>query len=226
EAGRSTLYASDLAKGFKVPIVHVNADDPEAAVEVTRLAAAYRARFHKDFLIDLIGYRRYGHNEGDEPAFTQPVMYEKIRRHPTVRAIWAQKLVERGVIDEGRPAELVSEARARLQAAYDALQPEEDLAEDIAETPPAGAARRVDTSVPLETLQARNEALLPLPDGLRVMSERQRFSAWRDEALQAPVGGVVDWAAAEELARATIIAEGSARRRTGEDVERGTFSQS
>jgi len=93
EAGRSTLYASDLAKGFKVPIVHVNADDPEAAVEVTRLAAAYRARFHKDFLIDLIGYRRYGHNEGDEPAFTQPVMYEKIRRHPTVRAIWAQKLV-------------------------------------------------------------------------------------------------------------------------------------
>ncbi len=225
EAGRSTLYASDLAKGFKVPIVHVNADDPEAAVEVTRLAAAYRARFHKDFLIDLIGYRRYGHNEGDEPAFTQPVMYEKIRRHPTVRAIWAQKLVERGVIDEGRPAELVSEARARLQAAYDALQPEEDLAEDIAETPPAGAARRVDTSVPLETLQALNEALLTLPDGFRLNSKLQRFRARRLEALQDPDARVVDWATAEELALATILAEGIPIRMTGQDVERGTFSQ-
>ncbi len=89
EAGRSTLYASDIAKGFEIPVVHVNADDPEACMEAARLAFAYRSQFQKDFLIDLIGYRRYGHNEGDEPAFTQPLMYQKIEKHPTVREIWA-----------------------------------------------------------------------------------------------------------------------------------------
>ena len=94
----STSYASGLARGFKIPIVHVNADDPEACVEAARLAIAYRQQFQRDFLIDLIGYRRHGHNEGDEPAFTQPLMYEKIAAHPTVRQIWANTLVERGAI--------------------------------------------------------------------------------------------------------------------------------
>src|SRR5215208_4183730 len=94
----STSYASGLARGFKIPIIHVNADDPEACVEAARLAIAYRKQFHRDFLIDLIGYRRHGHNEGDEPAFTQPVMYKKIGAHPTVREIWARTLVERGAI--------------------------------------------------------------------------------------------------------------------------------
>ena len=93
----STSYASGLARGFKIPIVHVNADDPEACVEAARLAFAYRERFQRDFLIDLIGYRRYGHNEGDEPAFTQPLMYQKIGGHPTVREVWASTLVARGV---------------------------------------------------------------------------------------------------------------------------------
>ena len=102
EDSYSTSYASGLARGFKIPIVHVNADDPEACVEAARLAFAYRARFQRDFLIDLIGYRRYGHNEGDEPGFTQPLMYQKIAAHPTVREIWAQTLVERGAIDAGR----------------------------------------------------------------------------------------------------------------------------
>ncbi len=96
----STSYASGLARGFKIPIVHVNADDPEACVEAARLAMAYRERFHRDFLIDLIGYRRYGHNEGDEPAFTQPLMYQTIANHPTVREIWARTLVSRGVVTE------------------------------------------------------------------------------------------------------------------------------
>ena len=99
EDAYSTSYASGLARGFKIPIVHVNADDPEACVEAARLAFAYRAKFQRDFLIDLIGYRRYGHNEGDEPAFTQPLMYQKIAAHPTVRELWARTLVERGVID-------------------------------------------------------------------------------------------------------------------------------
>ena len=95
----STSYASGLARGFKIPIVHVNADDPEACIEAARLAFAYRATFQRDFLIDLIGYRRHGHNEGDEPGFTQPIMYQKIQSHPTVREIWARTLVERGVVD-------------------------------------------------------------------------------------------------------------------------------
>ena len=95
---RSTLYASDLAKGFKMPIVHVNADDPEACIAAARLACAYRRRFGKDFVIDLIGYRRYGHNEGDEPNFTQPLMYQIIDQHPTARALWADELVRRGTI--------------------------------------------------------------------------------------------------------------------------------
>ena len=103
----STSYASGLARGFKIPIVHVNADDPEACVEAARLAIAYRQQFQRDFLIDLIGYRRHGHNEGDEPAFTQPVMYQKIAAHPTVREIWANTLVERGVITPDVPEELV-----------------------------------------------------------------------------------------------------------------------
>ncbi|HWU38155.1 MAG TPA: thiamine pyrophosphate-dependent enzyme, partial [Candidatus Acidoferrum sp.] len=107
--GRSTLYASDLAKGFEIPIVHANADDPEACIEVARLAFAYRARFQKDFLIDLVGYRRYGHNEGDEPSFTQPLMYETIARHPSVRELWADLLVRRGLIDAKLPAKLIED---------------------------------------------------------------------------------------------------------------------
>ena len=95
----STSYASGLARGFKIPIVHVNADDPAACVAAARLAFAYRAKFQRDFLIDLIGYRRWGHNEGDEPAFTQPLMYQAVAAHPTVREIWAKTLVARGEID-------------------------------------------------------------------------------------------------------------------------------
>src|SRR5690606_28140282 len=97
---RSTLYAGDLAKGFEIPVVHVNADDPLACLHAAQMAMAYRREFGKDFLIDLVGYRRWGHNEGDEPAFTQPLLYQKITKHPTVRAIWAQRLVEKGVLTD------------------------------------------------------------------------------------------------------------------------------
>ncbi|MFI5273444.1 MAG: thiamine pyrophosphate-dependent enzyme, partial [Ktedonobacterales bacterium] len=115
--GRSTLYASDLAKGFEVPIVHVNADDVDACLGVTRLAHAYRQAFHKDFLIDLVGYRRWGHNEGDEPAFTQPAMYATIAAHPTVRALYAERLIADGALTAERAQELDDEAMQRLQQA-------------------------------------------------------------------------------------------------------------
>src|SRR5690606_6028433 len=106
QQGYSTSYASGLARGFKIPIIHVNADDPEACVEAARLAVAYVKQFQRDFLIDLIGYRRHGHNEGDEPAFTQPLMYKKIAEHPTVRQIWATTLTERGAVRAEAPEEL------------------------------------------------------------------------------------------------------------------------
>ena len=123
EDSYSTSYASGLARGFKIPIVHVNADDPEACVEAARLAFAYRARFHRDFLIDLIGYRRYGHNEGDEPGFTQPLMYQKIAAQPTVREIWGRTLVERGAIDAALADVSVKAYLNELQEAYEKLQP-------------------------------------------------------------------------------------------------------
>jgi 2-oxoglutarate dehydrogenase E1 component len=115
EESRSTLYASDLAKGFKIPIMHVNADDPIACMEAARTAIAYRAQFQSDFFIDLIGYRRYGHNEGDEPGFTQPQMYQAIREHPTVRQIWAKSLVEQNLIDPNLPEELVRRGMERCR---------------------------------------------------------------------------------------------------------------
>src|SRR5690606_25177698 len=116
---RSTLYASDLAKGFKVPVIHVNADDPIACIEVARIAYGYLAAFGKDSLIDLIGYRRYGHNELDEPGFTQPVLYQKIRNHPTVRALWAQTLINKQLVSEAQAEELVNYYNRELQMIYD-----------------------------------------------------------------------------------------------------------
>ena len=137
EMGRSTLYASDMAKGFEVPIVHVNADDPQACLEAARLAFAYRSKFQKDFLIDLIGYRRYGHNEGDEPSFTQPVMYQMIESHPTVREIWANILVSRNTIALLAAEDLVRVRMEELQKTLESLKAEEALVEPLPETPPS-----------------------------------------------------------------------------------------
>jgi 2-oxoglutarate dehydrogenase E1 component len=221
----STSYASGLARGFKIPIVHVNADDPEACVEAARLAYAYRARFHRDVLIDLVGYRRHGHNEGDEPAFTQPLMYQAIAAHPTVREIWARTLVERGVVDEGRPDALVRERMDALQATLDALQPEDALVEPQAEPAPTGAARRARTGVPLERLRALNASLLTLPGGFSSHRKLEKSRERRRHALDDPDARTIEWATAEELALASILEDGTAIRVTGEDVERGTFSQ-
>jgi len=225
EDSRSTYYASTLAKGFRIPIVHVNADDPIACIEAARLALAYREHFHRDFVIDLIGYRRHGHNEGDEPSFTQPRMYAVIERHPTVRAQWAASLVERGVLDEGQADQWVEAHMARLQAVWEKLDPAEDLAEPEPEPPPPGTARRVKTTVPMKRLQELNEALLTLPEGFHLHRKLARAMQRRREALRDVDARVVDWATAEELALATILADGVPIRFTGEDSERGTFSQ-
>ncbi|MGQ0602484.1 MAG: 2-oxoglutarate dehydrogenase E1 component [Anaerolineales bacterium] len=222
---RSTLYASDLAKGFEIPIVHVNADDPEACLEVARMAYAYRAQFHKDFVIDLIGYRRYGHNEGDEPAFTQPLMYKTIEQHPTVRAQWADSLAARGMIERERAERMLRERIDELQRTLEALQPEAALVEPQPEPPPAGAARRVKTAVPKARLRALNAALLQLPDGFQLNPKLERAMSRRRKALDDLDEPAIDWSTAEALALASILEDGIPIRLTGEDVERGTFSQ-
>jgi 2-oxoglutarate dehydrogenase E1 component len=223
--GRSTLYASDLAKGFEIPIVHVNADDPEACIEAARLAFAYRARFHKDFLIDLVGYRRYGHNEGDEPTFTQPVMYQKIEHHPTVRNRWAGTLIQRRLIDEGLPEQLVREHMEGLQRALESLRPDAEVIDSLPEPAPPGAARRVQTAVPVERLRALNDALLRVPEGFAVHRKLARAMERRRQTLADLDARTIDWTTAESLAFGSILEDGIAIRLTGQDVQRGTFSQ-
>jgi 2-oxoglutarate dehydrogenase E1 component len=220
----STSYASGLARGFKIPIVHVNADDPEACVEAARLAFAYRERFQRDFLIDLIGYRRHGHNEGDEPGFTQPLMYQRIAEHPTVREIWAKTLVSRGAIADEPAQELYQARLGEMQAAYEALRPERDLVEPEPEAPPPGAASKAQTSVPIEALRDLNASLLAMPAGFTLHKKLERARDKRAKMLDTLDERTVDWAAAEELALASILADGTSIRLTGEDVERGTFS--
>ncbi len=225
EDAYSTLYASGFARGFKVPILHVNADDPEACIEAARLAFAYLSRFRRDLIIDLVGYRRYGHNEGDEPAFTQPQMYRTIATHPTVRELWARELVARSEIEESWPDQLIRRDMVELQVALESTVPERDLQEPVPPPPPSGAARLAKTAVPIKRLRELNEALLALPNDFSCHRKIERARARRRQVLDKPAETTVDWAAAEELAFASILADGVSIRMTGEDVERGTFSQ-
>jgi multifunctional 2-oxoglutarate metabolism enzyme len=221
---RSTRYASDLAKGFDIPIIHVNGDDAEACLSAVRLAMAYRERFHQDVLIDLVGYRRHGHNEGDEPAYTQPLMYERIKALPTTREAYARVLVAAG---------LMTEAEAERQAA-DAYQRLVDIQQGFkgsmsrgtqGESPHklAGAGQEVDTALAPEFLVALNEQLLSWPEGFTVHPKLRKQLERRRSAL-GPEGGI-DWAHAEALALASLLTEGVPVRLTGQDTERGTFSQ-
>jgi len=221
----STRYASSLARGFNIPIVHVNADDPEACVAAARLAFAYRAAFKRDFLIDLIGYRRFGHNEGDEPSFTQPVMYRQIAAQPTVRQRWASTLESRGAIAPGHADGLLAARLDSLQRRFDALDVERHLIESAPDVAPPGTARRTKTAVPLATLRTLNEELLALPAGFTVNRKLERGRERRRQAFASEDERTIDWAAAEELALASILADGIPVRLTGQDVARGTFSQ-
>ncbi len=220
----STSYASGLARGFKIPITHVNADDPVACIEAARLAWAYRDTFKLDFLIDLIGYRRYGHNEGDEPAFTQPLLYQAVAAHPTVRDQYARSLAEAGQVTAADADAMVQKHFAVMERAYAELKVDEDFIPPLPDVPPSGAARRAQTAVPLDRLRALNAELLELPEGFAMHPKLERGRARRRPMFDDPSARTVDWAAAEELAYASILEDGIAIRLTGEDVERGTFS--
>lgn len=226
---RSTYYASDLAKGFEVPIIHVNADDAEACVHAVRMAMDYRTRFGRDFLIDLVGYRRHGHNEGDEPTYTQPVRYASIKSHPTSRQIWANRLIRDGILS----AEEVEAKDAAQQARFDTLLAEahQRTAEHgVADNGNHTSAHRptpttfppLDTSVNADVLFALNEQLLTWPADVAVHPRLGKQLQRRREAM-GPAGGI-DWGHAEALAFASLLSEGIDVRLTGQDAERGTFT--
>jgi 2-oxoglutarate dehydrogenase E1 component len=222
---RSTTYASDLAKGYEMPVVHVNADDPDACMGAARLAYAYRETFHKDFMIDLIGYRRFGHNEGDEPAYTQPVMYETIREHPTAREIYAKKLEERGLVSAEEAEKMVEEAQASMEDAHKNPQDDEITDDDLATDEPHTPLVEIpDTAVPAERLVELNEALMGRPEGFNANRKLERLMQKNRGELNGDSGGI-DWAHAEALAFASLLEDGVPIRLTGQDAVRGTFSQ-
>jgi len=220
----STSYASGLARGFKIPITHVNADDPVACIEAARLAIAYRQRFRLDYLIDLVGYRKYGHNEGDEPAFTQPQLYQIVAAHPSVREQYAKTLIDSGELTQAQADALVKARMDELERAYAAVKPEQDYVPPVPAVPPSGAARKARTAVPLDQLEAINTSLVTMPEGFTVHRKLERGRERRRAMFASATEKTVDWAAGEELALATILADGLPIRFTGEDVERGTFS--
>ena len=222
--GRSTRYSSDLAKGFDTPIIHVNADDPEAALTAIRLAHAFRRRFGSDVVVDLVGYRRHGHNEGDEPSFTQPLMAERIAQQPSVRALYAERLAEAGEVPAEEAESLVKETQERMRAAHDALKTELTSAKPSSssgESTPASAEASVETSVPAERLRDLQAELVRVPEGFTVNPKLVKMLERRVEALDQ---GGIDWGQAESLAFASLLVEGIPIRLTGQDTERGTFS--
>ena len=222
--GRSTRYASDLAKGFDIPIVHVNADDVEACLAAITFAYDYRRAYRRDVMVHLIGYRRFGHNEADEPAYTQPLMYLKIRQHPTVRELFAAQLVGEGLI---RPEEVEAQAKAAYGRLADAhKQVKENLAaelddlthEQVVEEPDDATMR---TAVSGRQLAELNDQLLTFPKHFTPNTKLIRQMERRKSAI---LEGAIDWGTAEALAFASLITQGHPIRLTGQDTVRGTFS--
>lgn len=221
---RSTRYASDLAKGFEIPILHVNADDPEACVMAALLATDYRAKFGKDFLIDLIGYRRYGHNEMDEPMTTNPMMYKLIQEHPTPKSVYAEKLRKEGSIEDEQLTAMEAAVLDKLSTAYEKVpkKSKHDLSEiEVPEIVEKGLPR-IHTAVSNDKLTQINEDLLNWPEGFKVFGKLERILKRRQGAFDGD--GKVDWALAETIAFASIIGDGTPVRLSGQDSERGTFA--
>jgi 2-oxoglutarate decarboxylase len=228
---RSTRWASDVAKGFDVPIIHVNADDVAACVSAVRLAFAFRRAFGHDVLIDLIGYRRFGHNEADEPAYTQPEQYARIRRHKRVADLWAEQLVAQGVVTAQEVEDQKNEAWDELTRLHQQLKAQIRHAAEVGEVEQPTGEYQLDrtpspdvkTAVSAPRLLSLNDELLRIPEGFTVHPKLVK-QLERRRAAVGPDGGI-DWSHAEQLAFASLLTEGTPIRLTGQDVERGTFSQ-
>jgi 2-oxoglutarate dehydrogenase E1 component len=229
---RSTPYPSDVAKMIEAPIFHVNGDDPEAVVYAAKIAIEFRQKFHKPVVIDMFCYRRYGHNEGDEPGFTQPLMYKKIRAHQSTLEIYSNKLVAEGVVTAGEVEKLRNDWRARLDAEHEAGQSYKPNKADWLDGRWAGLkaaqelgddARRGQTGVDLPLLKSIGEKISQVPATFNVHRTIQRFLEGRRKMIETGEG--IDWAMAEALAYGTLVNEGHPVRLSGQDCERGTFSQ-
>ncbi|RIL04634.1 MAG: 2-oxoglutarate dehydrogenase E1 component [Proteobacteria bacterium] len=226
---RSTLYCSDVAKMIQVPVFHVNGDDPEAVVHVARLALEYRQRFADDVVIDLFCYRRHGHNESDEPGFTQPLLYEKIRQRPSVRRLYTDQLIASGVLDAEDAQAIEKKLSDQLQSALAAIKVNPPGPDEPYE--PRGPwtgfdrtapAEPVPTGVAVERLQQIGERIAQVPPGFEVHKKLKPFLERRAKAIAE--GGDVDWAFAEALAFGSLLLEGYNVRLSGQDSSRGTFS--
>jgi len=228
-AARSSPYPSDVAKGVQAPIFHVNGDDPEAVVEVARIAVEFRQEFRKDVVLDLFCYRRHGHNESDEPAFTQPLMYRTIARRPTTRQIYAGRLDEAGVLREGEADAIAARFIAELEAQFEAAKSYRPNKADWLEGAWAGLEqapdddRRGNTGIAADKLREIGRGLVTVPDGFRLNPKIARQLKAKRAAIDAGEG--IDWATAEALAIGSLCAEGTHVRMSGQDSGRGTFSQ-
>ncbi|MGA8899452.1 2-oxoglutarate dehydrogenase E1 component [Bradyrhizobium sp.] len=228
---RSSPYPSDVAKMIDAPIFHVNGDDPEAVVFAAKVAIEFRQKFHKPVVIDMFCYRRHGHNEGDEPAFTQPLMYKKIGSHPTTLEIYAKRLVADGVMTEGEVEKAKADWRARLDAELEAGTGYKPNKADWLDGKWAGFKiadqeedpRRGVTGLDVAVLKEIGRKITKVPDGFRVHRTIQRFLDNRAKAIDTGIG--IDWATGEALAFCSLLQEGRHVRLSGQDSERGTFSQ-
>ncbi len=228
---RSSPYPSDVAKMIEALIFHVNGDDPEAVVFAAKVATEYRQKFAKPVVIDMFCYRRFGHNEGDEPSFTQPLMYKKIRSHASIVEIYSKKLIGEGVVSEAEVEQMKADWRARLEAEFEAgagYKPNKaDWLDGRWSGLKAGGEvddpRRGDTGVDLATLRDIGKKITVAPDGFAVHKTVQRFLDNRAKAIESGEG--IDWATAEALAFCSLLKEGHPVRLSGQDSERGTFSQ-
>ena len=224
--GRSTAYCTDVARMVQAPVFHVNGDDPEAAVRAIEIAYDYRQRFKKDVVVDLIGYRRHGHNEADDPSYTQPVMYKKIRSHPSVAALFSEKILREGVLTLRDIERVVKRITARFEEAYEAAQKRAERFEvpdlgalDLAEI----GTYSPETAISKETLEQIIEGLTRFPAGFHLHPKLNTFIARRRQIPE--TGGSVDWALGEALAFGSLVLEGTPVRLSGQDSARGTFSQ-
>lgn len=222
--GRSTRYASDLAKGFEIPIIRVSADDPISCISAVKIACEYRKKFHKDVLIDLVGYRRYGHNEMDEPRTTQPQLYSEIDNHPSVSTLFARAMEERNLLESDGFEKIKNEIDTKLSDIYKGMT-ETEIGEPQPKSMPEVLSNRLDqfeTAVDLETLKGINKELLKRPEGFKGFKKTERILKRREDALEE--GNKADWGTGEALAFASILKDGTPIRLTGRDTERGTFA--
>ncbi|MEE9278720.1 MAG: 2-oxoglutarate dehydrogenase E1 component [Myxococcota bacterium] len=224
---RFTQHPSDMAKVIQAPIFHVNADDPEACVHAARLAIEFRQRWKEDVIIDLVCYRRHGHNEGDDPTFTQPLLYRQINAHPRVGTLYTERLLQERTIDQAATDKLEREQNRRLEQALDeSTQQLRDAGTEGYHGLWSGLESRerveLPTAVPRDRLNRVAEALLDMPEGFSAHPKIKRLMEQRSRAIIE--GEAIDWGTAEALALGTMLLEGTTIRLTGQDAERGTFS--